>query len=176
MKKLVPRPNFVVFAVFRPIFHYFSEFSVFLCVCLSENQIFGRILTEKSQFFRQFLRGIPAIRQISVAHNSIAHFADSLSSTPFLQQLDAENNRIETLSTIPDTVVHVNLAGNFLKMIPDAVAALPQLVALNVSRNEIENGGDNLTVIGEESENLKVFRQKFRKKNHISLNKKHFKA
>ncbi|EFO96037.1 CRE-TOL-1 protein [Caenorhabditis remanei] len=109
-----------------------------LIVDLSRNQLTS---------IEQFLRGIPAIRQISVAHNSIAHFADSLSSTPFLQQLDAENNRIESLGTIPDTVVHVNLAGNLLKMIPDTVAALPQLVALNVSRNEIENGGDNLTVI-----------------------------
>uniref|UniRef100_A0A1I7T827 LRRCT domain-containing protein n=1 Tax=Caenorhabditis tropicalis TaxID=1561998 RepID=A0A1I7T827_9PELO len=99
-----------------------------LIVDLSKNQLSS---------IEQFLRGIPAIRQISIAHNQIVNF-DSSSATPFLQQLDAEYNRISELKSLPDTVVHVNLAGNLLKTIPNAVTVLPNLVALNVSRNTIE--------------------------------------
>lgn len=71
-----------------------------------------------------------------MAHNEITVLALS-SATPFLQQLDAENNKIVDMETLPETVVHVNLAGNQLKLIPDAIYALPNLVALNVSKNSL---------------------------------------
>uniref|UniRef100_A0A8R1HZI2 TIR domain-containing protein n=1 Tax=Caenorhabditis japonica TaxID=281687 RepID=A0A8R1HZI2_CAEJA len=107
--------------------------------CVAQQLLIVDVSRNQLSSIEQFVRGVPAIRQISVAHNLIAKL-ELATSTPFLQQLDAEQNKIETLESLPDTVVHVNLAGNLLKTIPVSVAALANLVALNVSRNAIELG------------------------------------
>lgn len=111
--------------------------------CVAQQLLIVDLSRNRLTNIEQFLRGIPAIRQISVAYNSIAELDLSL-ATPFLQQLDAEANRIVDLTSLPGTVVHVNLAGNALKRVPDAVAELASLVALNVSRNEIEAGNSSV--------------------------------
>ncbi|EGT36552.1 CBN-TOL-1 protein [Caenorhabditis brenneri] len=105
--------------------------------CVAQQLLIVDLSRNQLSSIEQFLRGIPAIRQISIAHNQVSQF-DASSATPFLQQLDAESNRITDLESLPETVVHVNLAGNLLKRIPDSVNSLPNLVALNVSRNTIE--------------------------------------
>ncbi|CAO4359881.1 unnamed protein product [Caenorhabditis nigoni] len=116
--------------------------------CVAQQLLIVDVSSNQLTSIEQFLRGVPAIRQISLAHNSIAQL-DASTATPFLQQLDAESNRIQESISLPDTVVHVNLAGNLLRKIPDAVSMLPSLVALNVSKNEIESGNSSVIASSE---------------------------
>ncbi|CAI2308169.1 unnamed protein product [Caenorhabditis sp. 36 PRJEB53466] len=111
--------------------------------CVAQQLLIVDVSRNQLSSIEQFLRGVPAIRQISVAHNAISQLELS-SATPFLQQLDAESNQIADLKSLPETVVHVNLAGNRLERVPEAVLALPNLVALNISHNSLESGNSSI--------------------------------
>lgn len=82
----------------------------------------------------------PSVRQMSLAHNHINFVHENaFAANGLVQQLDFENNKVDGIPSLPDTLIHVNLARNLLKNVPKSVADLPKLVSLNLSHNEIDH-------------------------------------
>lgn len=80
-----------------------------------------------------------AVRQLSLANNLIEHMdRESLQACTLLQQLHLENNRVQEVPLMPDTMIHLNVANNQLNIIPSTVAKLPNLISLNLSGNSID--------------------------------------
>ncbi|CAD6199148.1 unnamed protein product [Caenorhabditis auriculariae] len=105
--------------------------------CIAQQLIIIDASFNKLEAVDDFIAGAPAVRQLSLAHNSIEFLALG-DSTPFMQQLDVEANKIlGVVNKLPETLVHVNLARNKLADIPEAVYELAHLISLNVSGNTI---------------------------------------
>lgn len=107
--------------------------------CTAPQLIIADISGNNLKDVTNFLGGAPALRQLSLAHN-LMEKVDLNGIAPLLQQLDLEGNRIEEMEGLQETLVHLNLASNRLQKVPDAVASLPNLVALNISMNLIGDG------------------------------------
>ncbi|CAJ0578116.1 unnamed protein product, partial [Mesorhabditis spiculigera] len=87
----------------------------------------------------QSLAFLPSIRQLSLARGLLSSISsEAFAPLALLQQLDLEGNRLEELPALPENLVHVSLANNEFRQIPDSMAGLAKLVSLNVSRNFIE--------------------------------------
>lgn len=104
------------------------------------------------------LHVLPSVRQLSLSNNRIKSIEkEALLKCPLLQQLELNNNFLEDVENLPgtmrflcgfffipifppvvETLIHINLASNRLKVIPQSVAGLQHLVSFNVSDNSID--------------------------------------
>ncbi|CAB3410562.1 unnamed protein product [Caenorhabditis bovis] len=128
--------------------------------CVAQQLLIVDLSRNRLETIEQFLRGVPAIRELSVAHNQLSTIAIG-AETPFIQHLEAENNRlIEMSGKLPDTLVHVNIASNSFTEIPEAIFALPNLVSLNISANRVayDASGNSTAFQSKELESLDLSR------------------
>uniref|UniRef100_A0A1I7W7L8 LRRCT domain-containing protein n=1 Tax=Heterorhabditis bacteriophora TaxID=37862 RepID=A0A1I7W7L8_HETBA len=106
----------------------------FLNHCMSHIYLYIISIT-----FRVELHALPAVRQLSLAHNRISSIdASALLKSSLLQQLDLDDNLLQKIEGLPETLIHVNLAYNHLTMVPKDITSLPRTVSLNLSHNGIQ--------------------------------------
>ncbi|VDO61782.1 unnamed protein product [Heligmosomoides polygyrus] len=92
------------------------------------------------------LHVLPSVRQLSLSNNRIKSIEkEALLKCPLLQQLELNNNFLEDVENLPETLIHINLASNRLKVIPQSVAGLQHLVSFNVSDNSIDESSPTVS-------------------------------
>ncbi|VDM61657.1 unnamed protein product [Angiostrongylus costaricensis] len=115
--------------------------------CMANQLIIADFSYNRLETLGEGLHALPSIRQLSLSYNRLSSIPkQSLFKCPLLQQLELNNNALEVIEDLPDTLIHINLAANQLTVIPGSVAVLPHLVSLNLSHNFIDESSRTVCV------------------------------
>uniref|UniRef100_A0A0N5A8T2 TIR domain-containing protein n=1 Tax=Syphacia muris TaxID=451379 RepID=A0A0N5A8T2_9BILA len=84
------------------------------------------------------LKPFTAIRKLFLGNNRIASITNkTFGATKYLQYLSLQNNNINNIGYLPDSLMELNIANNQLSSVPQSVYTLQNLQYLNLSYNEI---------------------------------------
>uniref|UniRef100_A0A158P8W5 TIR domain-containing protein n=1 Tax=Angiostrongylus cantonensis TaxID=6313 RepID=A0A158P8W5_ANGCA len=115
--------------------------------CMASQLIIADFSYNRLETLGEGLHALPSVRQLSLSHNRLSSIPmESLFKCPLLQQLELNNNALEVIEDLPETLIHINLAANQLTAIPGSVAVLPHLVSLNLSHNFIDESSPTVCV------------------------------
>ncbi|CAI4230952.1 unnamed protein product [Auanema sp. JU1783] len=108
--------------------------------CVASQLIIADISHNNLNKIHEYLHTFPMLRQLFVSYNKLMTLpTSSFESVVHLQLLDMEHNMLSTIEDLPDSLIHLNIAQNQFKLLPEAVRELPLLVSLNVSRNSLSD-------------------------------------
>ncbi|KJH45275.1 leucine Rich repeat-containing domain protein [Dictyocaulus viviparus] len=119
----------------------------FASSCVANQLIIVDFSYNRIENLQQDLHTLPFIRQLSLSNNRLSTlYKKSLYKCSLLQQLELNNNALDVIEDLPETLIHINLANNHLTIIPPPVALLPHLVSLNLSHNSINENSPTACV------------------------------